>query len=329
MKVLLIGGTGLISTAVSKKIVENGEELYLLNRGHQNDRAPKNAHLIVGDYHKDDLKDLFKGMQFDVVVNFIAFTEDDVKRDVDVFADLTKQYIFISSASAYQKPVRDFPITEDTPLENKYWGYSDNKIKCERYLQTVEIVGFNITIVRPSHTYDATKLIAVLKDHTHQYGIIDRIVKEKPYVIPGDGTSLWTLTYNEDFAELFVPLLGEEASYGDDFHITSDFVFTWDQIYEYLCDALGKTPNPIHIPTDFIVKYLPEFSGDLYGDKMHSVIFDNAKVKMFNPTYESKTSYKDIAKKAVDYYMSHKELQTINEEFESRVDALIAAYQKK
>jgi len=329
MKILLIGGTGLISKAVSKKIVERGDELYLLNRGHHNDLAPKEAHLIIGDYRKDDLKELFKGMHFDVVANYIAFTEEDVKRDVEVFAGLTDQYVFISSASAYQKPVRDFPITEKTPLDNQYWEYSDNKIKCERYLRSVDIDGFHITIVRPSHTYDATKLIALLKDHANQYGIIDRILKEKPYIIPGDGTSLWTLTFNEDYAELFVPLLGEKRAYGEDYHITSDFVYTWEQIYEFFCDALGKKPNPIHIPTDYIVKHLPEFAGELYGDKMHSAIFDNRKVKVFNPTYEAKYSYKDIAKKAVAHYMNNKELQTVNDAFEARLDALIEAYLKK
>jgi len=329
LKILLIGGTGLISTAVSKTIVARGDELYLLNRGTQNHLAPKEAKLIIGDYRKDDLKALFKGMNFDVVVNYIAFTEEDVKRDVEVFAGLTAQYVFISSASAYQKPVRDFPITENTPLENKYWEYSNNKIKCERYLRSIDIQGFNVTIVRPSHTYDATKLIAVLKDHANQYGIIDRILKEKPYIIPGDGTSLWTLTFNEDYAELFVPLLGEERAYGEDYHITSDFVYTWEQIYEFFCDALGKKPNPIHIPTDYIVKHLPEFAGELYGDKMHSAIFDNSKVKVFNPTYEAKYSYEDIAKKAIDYYLSNKELQTVNEAFEARLDALIEAYLKK
>jgi len=329
MKVLLIGGTGLISTAVSKKIVEAGHELYLLNRGNHSDLAPKEAKIIVGDYRKDDLKSLFKNHRFDVVANYIAFTEEDVKRDVEVFSSITEQYIFISSASAYEKPVKDFPITEQTPLNNPYWEYSNNKIKCERYLRKVDIKGFHVTIVRPSHTYDATKLIAVIKDGNHPYGIIDRILKEKPYVIPGDGTSLWTLTYNEDFAELFVPLLGEKKAYGEAYHITSDFVFTWEQIYEFLCEALGKKPNPIHIPTDFIVHYLPEFSGDLYGDKMYSAIFDNAKVQEFHPYFKAKTSYKDIAKKAVDYYLNHKDLQTINEEFEARVDEMIAAYKAK
>jgi nucleoside-diphosphate-sugar epimerase len=329
MNILLIGGTGLISTAVSKKIVENGDTLYLLNRGTQNNLAPKEANLIIGDYRKDDLSKLFDGKSFDVVVNFIAFSEEDVRRDVQVFSSITKQYVFISSASAYQKPVRDFPITEQTPLVNPFWEYSNNKIKCERYLRSVSIDGFHITIVRPSHTYDDTKLIAVFKDGAYPYGIIDRILKDKPYVIPGDGTSLWTLTHNSDFAELFVPLLGNKEAYGEDYHITSEFVYTWEQIYEFICEALGKKPNPIHIPTDEIVKYLPEFSGDLYGDKMYSAIFDNTKVKQFNPTYQAKISYQDVAKKAVKHYIDHKELQVVNEEFEARLDTLIADYLAK
>jgi len=329
MKILLIGGTGQISKAVSKTIVSRGDELYLLNRGQQNQYAPKEAKLIVGDYHKDDLKELFKGMTFDVVVNFIAFKEEDVKKDVDVFSSITRQYVFISSASAYQKPVRDFPITEETPLINPYWGYSQNKIACERYLRNLSIEGFDVTIVRPSHTYDETKLISIFKDGNHPYGILDRILKEKLFVIPGDGTSLWTLTYNEDFAELFVPLLGNKRSYGENYHITSEYVYTWEQIYGFFCEALGKKANPIHIPTDEIVKHLPEFSGDLYGDKMHSAIFDNSKVKEFNPKFKAKTPYQEIAKKAVAYYQNNKELQTINEEFEARVDALIDAYKAK
>ena len=284
MNVLFIGGSGLISTAVSKKVIEMGYNLYVLNRGNNNHKLPKEANILVGDiYNEGEITDVIKDLSFDVVVEWIAFAKEHVQRDYRLFKGKTKQYIFISSASAYIKPLPQYPITEDVPLGNKYWEYSDNKRVCEEYLQTVNDKDFNVTIVRPAHTYDDDKIVACLKSWSNPYTTIHRILSGKPIIIPGNGNSLWTLTYNKDFAEAFVMLLGNKKTYGEAYHLTSDFVYTWERINEILCDILGVTPNVIHIPSDFIIKYAPHYVGELKGDKDWSLVFDNSKIKSIAP----------------------------------------------
>jgi len=329
MKILFIGGTGLISTAVSKLVLKSDDELFILNRGNNNDVLPSGATYLIGDINNEkSIKELIKDYYFDTVVEWIAFTKEQVERDYRIFNGKTKQYVFISSASAYFKPILKYPITEDIPLGNKYWQYSDNKRLCEEYLLSVHSETFNITIIRPSHTYNDEKIVAVIKSWGAPYTIIDRLLKGKKTIIPGDGSSLWTLTYNADFADAFIEVLGNPKTYGEVYHLTSDFVYTWERINEILCENLGVTPNIIHIPTDFIIKHAPFLGGELLGDKYWSAIFDNSKIKEIALNYKAKTSYEDIAPKAIKRILENKDLQTIDEGFNKWYDNIISEYEK-
>ena len=329
MKVLFIGGTGEISKAVSHLAVEKGLDLYVFNRGNNNHLIPDNVTTITGDINnEEEASKLLKGHSFDCVVDFVAFVKEQCERDYRLFKGNTKQFVFISSASAYQKPVLDYPITEKTPVVNPYWEYSRNKIACEEYLRSVDSEDFNVTIVRPSHTYGNDKLITIIKTWGGEYGHIDRLLKGKPIIIPGDGTSLWTITHNSDFAQAFVPVLGNPLTYGETYHITSDAVYTWERLNEIISDCIGVTPNVIHIPTDFILKYLPHMEGDLLGDKTWSAIFDNSKIKKIAKGYKSVVRYEDVALLAVKTYMEDKNYQHIDQDFEKVYDTIIEDYLK-
>ncbi len=328
MKVLFIGGTGIISTAVSHLAVKKKIDLYVLNRGKHNHKLPEKVKVLNGDINnKTEIKSLLKNHYFDSIVQWISFTENDVKRDYELFKGHTKQFIFISSASAYKKPIPFLPITEEIPLGNKYWEYSENKRYCEEYLLSVHSDDFNVTIIRPSHTYNDEKLISQLKSRNHPYTMIDRMLNNKPIIIPDEGMDLWTITYSEDFAYAFVDILGNKKTYGEYYHLTGDKVYTWERINEMICDAVGVKPNIIYIPTDFIIKYFPDFEAELLGDKNNSSIFDNSKIKAVASHYRSKVDYSNIAVKAVQRLLNNKELQTIDVEFNKRYDELISAYQ--
>lgn len=328
MKILFIGGTGIISTAVSKLVLNRKDELYILNRGNNNDKLPKGVKFFKGDMNnEEEIKELLKGFFFDVVVQWIAFNPDQVKRDYRIFNGLTKQYVFISSASAYMKPIPTYPITEKVPLDNPYWDYSDNKRLCEEYLQSVSSELFNVTIIRPSHTYDEELLIYILTAWGKPMTQLDRILKGKKVIIPGDGTSLWTITYNKDFAEGFIEVLGNPLAYNEDFHITSNIYYTWEQINEIICNVLGVKPNVIHIPTDFIVKHAPQFEGGLKGDKMWSGIFDNSKIKRIAPNFNPKTRYEEIAPIQIKRILENIELQSIDYEHNALMDKIIFEYE--
>lgn len=328
MKVLFIGGSGLISTAVSKLLIEKDYNLYLLNRGNNNNALPKGIKFLIGDINNEEqVQELIKDEHFDVIVDWIAFTKEDVMRDYHLFKGKTDQYVFISSASAYYKPILSYPITEKMPLGNKYWEYSDNKRLCEEYLTSINDDSFNITIIRPSHTYNDDKIVSIIKSWSDPYTIIDRLLKGDKIIIPGDGTSLWTLTYNQDFAQTFIKVLGNKKTFGEAYHITSDFVYTWERINEILCENLGVKSNVVHIPTDFIVKHAPFLKGELLGDKHWSLIFDNSKIKEIAPNYKSKTRYEEIASKAIKRILENKELQTIDEGFNEWYNRLIDDYE--
>ncbi len=329
MKVLFIGGSGTISTQVSKLAIEKKIDLYVINRGKQNDKLPKEVKILKGDINNiDEIKKLLEGFYFDVIVSWISFTVDHVKRDYLLFKGHTKQYVFISSASAYLKPLPFLPITEDMPLGNKYWEYSENKKKCEEYLLGIHNDEFNVTIIRPSHTYDEKMIVAQLKSREYPYTMIDRMLNNKPIILTNDGKSLWTLTYSGDFAYAFLDILGNEKTYGNFYHLTSDKVYTWEKINEFICDAVGVKPNVIYIPIDFILKHFPEYKDEIYGDKLTSAVFDNSKIKSVAPHYKSVTEYSDIVKLAVRRLLDHKELQEIDEVFNQRYDALINDYLK-
>lgn len=327
MKLLFIGGTGIISTAVSKLVISRDDELFVLNRGNNNEKLPKEVKFLKGDINnEEEIKELLKGHYFDVVVEWIAYQVDQVKRDYRIFKGLTKQYVFISSASAYSKPVPVYPITEDVALGNKYWDYSENKKLCEEYLFHVNSSDFNVTIIRPSHTYDEELLIYSLSSN-HPMTQIDRILKGKKTIIPGDGTSVWTLTFNQDFAIGFVEVLGNPQAYNEAFHITSNIYYTWEQINNILCDCLGVKPNVIHIPSEFIVKHAPHLKGGLMGDKMWSAIFDNSKIKAIAPNFNPKTRYEDIAPLQIKRILDNPKFQTIDDSHNELLDMLIEKYQ--
>lgn len=330
MKVLFIGGTGLISTAVTDLCVKKGIDLSLFNRGNKNQNLPEGVKTIIGDINnEEEAKELLKDKDFDVVVNWIAFVPEQLERDYRIFKGITKQYIFISSASAYQKPVQDYPITEETPLENPYWEYSRNKQACEEYIMGKHSKEFNVTVIRPSHTYDDKQLMLTVKEWGSEYTLLKRIMDHKPYIIPGDGTSLWTITHNTDFAKAFIHVLGNELTYGQAYHITSDKVYTWEQLYRITCKALNVESNIVYIPTDFILRYMPHKVGEFYGDKHYSVIFDNTKIKQIAPEYKSEVRYEDVVSKAVKHYQNHEELQFFNEEMNTLYERIIKDYQEK
>jgi len=325
MNVLIIGGTGTISQAVVQRSIEMGMDVTVLNRGHHNQVLPKGVKQLIGDIHQEDtIKTLLNGHFYDCVIDFIAFTKDHVERDVRLFKDKTNQYIFISSASVYQKPMVNYPITEGTPRHNPYWSYSRDKIACEVYLENLE--DFTYTIVRPSHTYNEHMIMAPVIRWGFEYAHIKRLKEGKPVIIPGDGTSLWTITHALDFAKSFVDLIANHKAYNQAYHITSKKLYTWDQLTQMTAQALGVKAHIIHIPTDIIIKYLPELEGPLLGDKTWSAIFDNIKIQSISQNYQSSIGYEDVVHKVVEYYQKHPEKQMISHEFEKIYDQIINMY---
>lgn len=325
MKVLFIGGTGNISVSVSRLAIERGIDLYHLNRGRQNVTID-GVKTIIGDIHQpEQVQAVLKDQWFDVVVNWIAFHESDIERDLRLFSGKCGQYIFISSASAYQKPLTHPVITESTPLANPYWEYSRNKIRCEeRLIRAYREEGFPAVIVRPSHTY-ATR-IPVAVGNWASYMIPKRMLEGKPVVVHGDGTSLWTLTHADDFARGFVGLLGHPQAVGHAFHITSDFVLTWNQIYEQIGDALGVKPVLVHIPSEAIAKVDPDTGAGLLGDKMWSVIFDNSKIKKFVPDFVAQIPFHLGVHRALAWYQADPDRMRVSPEDEAHIERLMAAY---
>lgn len=325
MKVLFIGGTGNISSAVSRLCVEKGIDLHLLTRGISNEEI-SNAALINGNINDEkSIKTILENHSWDVVVNWIAFNEHDIIRDYNLFKDKTKQYIFISSASAYQKPLQNPIITESTPLENPFWDYSRNKIKCENKLNELfEQNNFPVTIIRPSLTYN--NVIPVPIGGWKEYTIIERMKKGKKIIVHGDGTSLWTITNARDFANGFFGLLGNEKAIGETFHITSDEILTWDQIYTYIAEAAGVEPNIIHIASDFICSVEKSFTGSLLGDKAVSAIFDNSKIKSFVPDFKAVIPFKEGIKETVNWFEADSKRMIINTETEELIERIISAY---
>ncbi|MBN1878131.1 MAG: SDR family oxidoreductase [Anaerolineae bacterium] len=329
MKVLFIGGTGTISSACSALAAARGIDLYLLNRGQTaHPDIPAGVHTLAGDIRDPAsvISVLFEsGMTFDVVVDWVAFTPEHIETDLALFRGRVGQYIFISSASAYHKPVHSLPITESTPLHNPYWQYSRDKIACEkRLLQAYQDDGFPITIVRPSHTYDRTRL-----PFKARWTVVDRMRKGLPVVVHGDGTSLWVLTHHRDFAKGFVGLLGNSRALGEAYHITSDEVLTWDQIFYIVANAAGvEAPNLVHVPSELINAFDSNWGAGLLGDKMHSVIFDNTKIKRLVPDYVATISYSQGAREMMDWFEANPERQVVDEGWNRMLDSVIAAYRQ-
>jgi len=329
MKILFIGGTGIISTAISKKLLESGEhELYVINRGNRNDCLPEGYKSIVCDINDEEAASkLLADMEFDVVADFIAFVPSQLERDYRLFAGKTKQFIFISSASAYQKPLSDYRITEGTPLSNPYWKYSRDKIACEDYLMKMyRDEGFPVTIVRPSHTYDDRSIPLGVHGDNGSWSVAKRMLEGKPVIIHGDGTSLWTMTHNSDFADGFIGLLGNIHAIGESVQITSDESLTWNQIYHSIASVLGVELKPYYVPSDFLAKCSSyDFTGGLIGDKANTVVFDNTKLKRLVPGFNAKIRYDQGVKMTIDNILANKSLQKEDPEFDEWCDKVIAA----
>ena len=324
MRVLFIGGTGIISTEVSKLCIKNGIDLYLLNRGNREIiEGTKSIKCDISDFENSE--DILKDYKWDVVVNWIAFNKEDIERDIKLFKNKTKQYVFISTASAYQKPPATPFITESTPLKNPFWQYSRNKITCEDILvQAYRNEDFPITIVRPSHTYD--KVIPVPIGGWNEYTIVDRIKKGKKIIVPGDGTSLWSLTHSKDFAKGFVGLLGLKQAIGEAFHITSDESLTWNQIHEIIADAVNVKPNIVHIASDFIGQYDDHLRDGLIGDKANSVIFDNSKIKKFVPDFVATIPFCKGIRETINWFEEDTSRQIIKQDTNDLIDKIILDY---
>jgi nucleoside-diphosphate-sugar epimerase len=324
MKVLFIGGTGNISTSASRLALKRGMDLHHLNRGNTK-VALSGVKRIIGDINKPDERSELANHHWDVVVNWIAFTPDDIDRDIALFKGKTKQYIFISSASCYQTPLSYPIITESTPLCNNLWDYSHDKIRCEdRLIQAYREEGFPITIVRPSLTYDTVIPIAI--GGFKEYTTADRILKGKEIIVHGDGTSLWTVTHSDDFAIGFVGLLGLTQAIGHAFHITSDEILSWNMIYKILADSLGQEAKIVHIASDFICKIEPSFTGTLLADKAESVIFDNAKIKTFVPEFKAIIPFAIGIKRTLNWLDENPDRKVINADKNAKIERVLNAY---
>ena len=325
MKALFIGGTGNISTSVSNLCVERGIELHLLNRGTRKIEIP-GAKTILGDIGEEEkLRSIVAPYHWDVVVDWIAFTEKDIERDIRLFREHTRQFVFISSASAYQKPLSYPIITESTPLANPFWEYSRNKIACEERLnRAYRDEGFPITIVRPSLTYDT--VIPLPIGGWTEYTVVDRMKKGKEIIVHGDGTSLWTVTHAEDFAKGFVGLLGHQQAIGQVFQITSDEILTWNQIHQAVADAAGCEAKIVHIASDFIARCEPSLTGGLLGDKSTSVIFDNSKIKHFVPEFKATIPFVHGIKKTLAWFESDPSRMIVRQETNALIERILGSY---
>jgi nucleoside-diphosphate-sugar epimerase len=327
MKVLFIGGTGFISAAVSRLAVARGIELWHLNRG-QRGTVVDGVRSVVADARDPRSVETALGRErFDAVVDWIAFVPADIELDVSLFGPRTKQFVFISSASAYEKPPRSPFITESTPLKNPYWQYSRDKIACEEVLvRAYRETGFPATIVRPSLTYDTVLPIAI-----GGWGcatLLDRLKAGRPIIVHGDGTSLWTVTHADDFAKGFVPLLGHPQAIGESFHITSDQVLTWNQLYETIAESLGVEANVVHVPSDFVARIDPETGAGLLGDKAHSAIFDNSKIKRYAPGYVATIPFHEGIRRTIAWFQADQRRWVVNQDVHATMDRVIAAWSR-
>ena len=329
-KALFIGGTGTISTAIVKKLVNELDwEVWILNRGSRSHVLPKGVHQIIADiYDEEDVAYKIRDMYFDSVCEFIGFHVDDVARDYRLFKDRTRQYIYTSSASAYHKPAAGYVITEGTTLANPYWQYSRDKIECEEYLmKKYREEGFPVTIVRPSHTYDERSIPMAIHGQHGSWQNIRRMLDGKPVIIHGDGSSLWTLTFNTDFAVGYTGLMGNRHAIGEAFQITGDEVLTWDQIYATIADALGVELKAVHVSSEFLAaagkSFGYDFEGSLLGDKAVSVVFDNKKLKAAVPDMCTTVRFDQGVRLALDHIYNHPECQKEDPEFDAWCDKVI------
>lgn len=332
MRALFIGGTGTISMGIVKRLSQDPLcEVYVLNRGNRKSELPASVKQITADINDEaDVLSKLQGLRFDVVSDFIAFDVDAVERDYRLFSGKTGQYIFISSASAYNKPAASHVITEGTTLANPYWEYSRKKIECEEFLlEKYRKEGFPVTIIRPSHTYDERNIPLGVHGNKGFYQVIKRIQEGKPVIIQGDGSSLWAVTFNSDFAVGFTGLMGNRHAIGEAFQITGDEILSWDQIYETIADVLGVELKPYHVSSDFLSavgeKYGYDFKGSLLGDKAVSVVFDNSKLKRLVPQMTTNVPFHKGVRIALDHVLSHSDEYEEDPEFDAFCDNVIEA----
>jgi len=338
MKVLFIGGTGRISAAVSRRALELGWELWHLNRGSRSPESwrapagPGRFRQITCDISREaEAAEKLAGLEFDAVADFIAYTPDQAQRDYRLFKGKTRQYIYISSASAYQKPPSSCPITEATPLANPFWEYSRQKIACEEFLvKAYREEGFPITIVRPSHTYDERSVPLGAHGKNGSWQVVKRIIEGKPVLIHGDGTSLWAVMSSADFAAAFTGLVGNIHALGEAVQITSEEVLCWNQIYQAVAGAVGKPLKAVHVASDFLARAAPDYgyTGGLTGDKAVSVVFDNTKLKRLVPGFCAQTRFDRGVRETINYILAHPELQQEDPEFDLFCDKVIAAQER-
>ncbi len=330
MRLLLLGGTGIISSACTRLALERGHDVCLLNRG-QRSAAPPAATCLVADLQDEAATAAVLGDRtWDAVVNFVAFRPADIERDLRLFRGRTAQYVFISSASAYQRPVGHYLVTESTPLANPFWEYSREKIACEdRLIRAYREEAFPITVIRPSLTYGETMIPLAINCWLKPWTVVDRLRRGLPVAVPGDGTSLWTLTHNSDLARGLVGLLGHRQAIGHAFHITSDEVLSWNQCYEAVAEAAGvDRPRLVHMASDFITACLPEMTGTLLGDKATSVVLDNTKIKRFVPDFVATTRFREGVARSIAWFDADPARQQVDPDFNRTWDRLIAAYQR-
>lgn len=328
MKVLFVGGTGLISSACASAAQAAGHELWLVTRGQSRIPPVVPADRVITADATDTaaLRSALNGSRWDVVVQWVGFLPGHVADDIETFADVD-QYVFISSASVYEKPPTSWLITERTPRTNPFWDYSQNKIACEDVLlQANEKSGFPVTIVRPSLTYGPSQIPVIVGSWTKPFTIVDRIRRGAKIIVPGDGTAIWTLTHNSDFAPGLIGLFGRAAAIGEDFHITSSEALSWNQIYTQLGDAVGAEPDLLHIPTEGIVAADPSELGSLWGDKAHSSVFDNSKLRAIVPGFQPSTPFSEGISETVNWFDADPSRQTIDDDANARWDRLVEVY---
>ncbi len=326
MKILLIGGTGIISTAVSKTLLEAGHELWLINRGSSNHLLPPGAVTVTADIHDEEtVASRLFDQHFDCVADFTVQKPEEIERDWRLFYGKSKQYIFISSSCIYQKPLSHYVVTESTPVRNPYWEYAQNKIACEdRLQQFYRSTDFPITIIRPGHTYDDKWLPLCFSGYYGGYSVIRRMVEEKPTIIPGDGTSLWTLTHNSDFAQAFMGIAGNPHALGETINISSDEVMTWNQIYETIADALNVPLHPFYVSSLFLHQAGPyDFKCCLTGERTQSTVFCNDKLKRLVPGFRAQVPFRDGIRMALHNILAHPEYQTEDPTFDKWCDDLV------
>jgi nucleoside-diphosphate-sugar epimerase len=332
VKALFIGGTGTISTAVSRRALEEGWELYLLNRGSRNNVLSGKVKEITCDINNEaEAAEKLRDLSFDVVADFTIRSPEPVRRDYRLFKGKTKQYIFISSAAGYQTPSAHYVINESTPLQNPYWEYARNKIACEDFLLKVyREEGFPITIVRPSHTYDERKVPLGIYGEKGSWQVVKRIIEGKPVIIHGDGTALWVMTHNSDFAKGFTGLMGNIHAIGEAVQITTDEVLTWNQIYQIIAGVVGAELKPVYVSTDFLDRCTPNygFYGSMLGDRSNSVAFDNSKLKRLVPGFTATKRFDQGIRETIEFILAHKEYQIEDPEFDRWCDKIIAVREK-